>query len=391
MHQGEEFVGDRPHVNGLQAVAAGQNGHFHAGSRRQIVDQAVVAHVAVEGVQLAVPEEGVENAGGVLVAALEVGRFVEKFFQIGVVVCFPFFPDFDGEVGAARVPAGASVAVFFQQVVPFAEPRTVLGKMSAGFGHIIPQRQKDLVANDVLVIHRRIVQRALPQGRVQVFSVVGQLQIIGQMIDAGAGVFDFIHRDIQNFAEFFNTVLYAVAQAGGEHLGRGLLHGAAKHGHGVGVVQKDRAGAVALNVLQHVQHDGNGAQKTENARRVPGVAHIDLNTVLFADFQITPKNLQRLGHQHTQHAVRPGKHLRAIGGADQLGGVMPCVNDVLHRTARVFQPFGVDVYQSDGRVGKSGKGENVPNQIAGENVAARADENKFPGHLSFLLFKRWKA
>ena len=70
---------------------------------------------------------------------------------------------------------------------------------------------------------------------------------------------------------------------------------------------------------------------------------------------------------------------------------MPCVNDVLHRTARVFQPFGVDVYQSDGRVGKSGKGENVPNQIAGENVAARADENKFPGHLSFLLFKRWKA
>ena len=120
---------------------------------------------------------------------------------------------------------------------------------------------------------------------------MGQLQIIGQMIDAGAGVFDFIHRDIQNFAEFFNTVLYAVAQAGGQYLGRGLLHGAAKHGHGVGVVQKDRVGAVALNVLQHVQHDGNGAQKTENARRVPGVAHIDLNTVLFADFQITPKNL----------------------------------------------------------------------------------------------------
>ena len=70
-------------MNGLQAVAASQNGHFHAGSRRQIVDQAVVAHVAVEGVQLAVAEEGVENAGGVLVAALEVGRFVEKFFQIG--------------------------------------------------------------------------------------------------------------------------------------------------------------------------------------------------------------------------------------------------------------------------------------------------------------------
>lgn len=86
-------------------------------------------------------------------------------------------------------------------------------------------------------------------------------------------------------------------------------------------------------------------------------------------------------HQHAEHAVRAGQRFRAIRGSDHFGRVAARFDDALDRLAGVFQVFGVDVHQRDGRVLKGGKGEDVAHQIAGEYITARADENKFFAHI----------
>ena len=173
-----------------------------------------------------------------------------------------------------------------------------------------------------------------------------------------------------------------MAKPRGQHLRRGLLHGPAEHGHGVGVIQENRPGAELPHVPENVQHHRNRAQEAENARGIPGVAHVDLHAVLFADVQIVLEYLQRLGHQHAQHAVRALQGLAAVRGAENLRGILSRFHNVHNGLSGVFQIDRVNIYQVQLRVLKGGIGQNVPHQIAGKDVAARADENEFFAHES---------
>ena len=64
------------------------------------------------------------------------------------------------------------------------------------------------------------------------------------MVDAGAGVGDLVDRRADPVGQHLGRALHAVAQAGDLDV-RLALHGAAEHGHRVGVVEQDRVGAVA--------------------------------------------------------------------------------------------------------------------------------------------------
>ena len=52
----------------------------------------------------------------------------------------------------ARIPARAVHAVFLDQVGALAEPPVVFRVVAAGFGDVLAQRKKHLVADDLLVV-----------------------------------------------------------------------------------------------------------------------------------------------------------------------------------------------------------------------------------------------
>ena len=98
-------------VDGLEAAGAGQNRNFDAAAFGQIIDQAEVADVAVELVQLAIAEYGIEDGSSVFVAALKVEGFFEPlddFVLPGVLALAVLVEDVSILAG---IPAGAGQTV----------------------------------------------------------------------------------------------------------------------------------------------------------------------------------------------------------------------------------------------------------------------------------------
>ena len=196
------------------------------------------------------------------------------------------------------------------------------------------------------------------------------------MVYARTGVGHILGLSADPFSQHLRRSLNAVAQAGHFHPGVGL-HGLAKHAHGVGVVQEYRFWAVFFDVAADVQHQRNIAQGPENAGHAAGVAHIDVHTVFLGNFNVVAPDVDVAVEHGADHAVRAFQRLRPVhgGGYRRLiaeGGV-----DFVHACGDFFQPQGIDVHQSNVAILKGRKGKQIPNQIAGKDVAARADESEF--------------
>ena len=200
------------------------------------------------------------------------------------------------------------------------------------------------------------------------------------MVDAHAGVGDVLLVRADPAGQHAGGALHAVAQAAAHHLGEASLHGAAQHGHGVGVVQVDGVRAVTVDVRRDV-HDGvDRAQVAEDAARAARVAHVGVHAVFLGNQDVVLPDVHLAVQDGGHDAVRAHERFLAVQGGDDLGRILALGHDALHGAADVVQALGVDVHQRDGRVAEGREGQQVSDQRAGKAEAARADKGDFLGH-----------
>ncbi|MNI66307.1 hypothetical protein D3C73_1218630 [compost metagenome] len=87
LHQCSEMGWDFPHLGRLNAIIIDQTSYLYAAAFRQIIDQPIIAHVAINDTRLVGPN-GVDNRAGILIRLFNIdplGRFifVEFFLPIG--------------------------------------------------------------------------------------------------------------------------------------------------------------------------------------------------------------------------------------------------------------------------------------------------------------------
>ena len=273
------------------------------------------------------------------------------------------------------VPVGAVRAVSFNQIRTFAEPSVILGIVAAGLRDIIAQMPEHFVAHLLLVIKLGILQ-LLCKLWVQVLPVVLQLEIERLMVDARTEIIDLVHRRFQPLRQHGDRPLHAVAQTCDLDVCFGL-HGLAEHRHRIRVIQKNRVWAVFLDIPANVQHQRDIAQSAENAGDAARIADVDIDAELHGDLNIIAPDVDPAVEDRTQNAVRTGKRLRA---ALRRGDC--CVRthgrvDLSDCGGNPFEPLRVGVHQRQLTVRKGWEREQIPDKIAREDKAARADKCKF--------------
>ena len=367
-------------MDGLQAALGGQHRHFHAATIRQVIHQAEVAHIAVELEHFAVAKDGVEDIRRVFLSAREIQRFFEPlvdFLLPGGFAAAVFIED----VGIlARVPAGAVQAVLFDEVGALAEPGIVFAVVARRLGHIIAQRQEHFVAHDFLVVHFRPLGDGLADERIRVLAIDAEIQIEGLVVDARAGVRHVFVLRADPLGQHGSGALHAVAQAAGHDVRIRALYGAAKHGHGVGIVEVHGAGAIAVDIRGDLHNGVNRAQIAENAAGAARVAHVGVHAILLGDENVVLPYIHIAGQDCGYYAFRTYERFLAVHGRFDLRGVFALGHNALHRALDGRQALRVDVHQADGGVVKRREREQVAHQRAREAKAARADKSNFMGH-----------
>ena len=64
-----------------------------------------------------------------------------------------------------------------------------------------------------------------------------------------------------------------------------------EHRHRVGVVEPGGVGTIALDVVPYVNHDWQGAQGAEDARRAARIADIGVDAILHRDLDVGAEDL----------------------------------------------------------------------------------------------------
>ena len=268
-------------------------------------------------------------------------------------------------------------AVFLDQIGTLAEPLVVFRIVSAGFCNVIVQVQKHLVAHPFPVVDGPVALHQLPQTGIQIFALALQLQKERLMIDAGAEVVQLLVRNAQPAGQHLGGTLDAVAETGDVHLRLGL-HGAAEHGHGIGVVKEHRVRTVFFDIAADIQHQRDVAQRTENAGHTAGIAHVGIHTVALGNFNLVAPHVDIAVKHRTEYAVRPRQcFFSGKGGRDLRFRTVHGRADLLTGGGDAFQPVGIDIHQSEFRIVKGGKRQQIPHDIAGKDEAACSDKGDF--------------
>ena len=174
-------------------------------------------------------------------------------------------------------------AILLDQIRALSEPRAILAVVAGGLGYVIAQRKEHLVAHKLFIVDFRIFGNRLLDQRIRVLAVPQELGIERLMIDARAGVLDFVFRRADPLGQHARGALHAVAQTAGDELREPALNRAAQHRHGVGVVQINRVRAIAPDVGGNVQNGVHGAQIAENTAGAARVAHVGIHAVLLGN------------------------------------------------------------------------------------------------------------
>ena len=197
------------------------------------------------------------------------------------------------------------------------------------------------------------------------------------MVDAGAGVGDFLGLGPDPPREHRGGALDAVAEAAGDQVGMRALDGAAEHGHRVGVVEVDGARAVASDVGGDFEDRVDGAQEAEDAAWSAGVADVGVDAVLLGDEDVVLPDVDAAVEDRGDDALRVLQRLAAVERGHDLGGVLAVRHNALAGAADDVEPFGVDVHQRDRGVGEGRVRQKVADEFAGEAEAAGSDEGYF--------------
>ena len=106
------------------------------------------------------------------------------------------------------------------------------------------------------------------------------------MVDPGNLI---LHAVVKSHAQFVEesggTDLYAVAEADSLYICH-REHGAGKHGHGIGIIEKPGIRTNFLYITGKIQHYRNGAKGTEHTSDAKSVCNSLAKTVLLWNFKI---------------------------------------------------------------------------------------------------------
>ncbi len=162
------------------------------------------------------------------------------------------------------------------------------------------------------------------------------------------------------------------------HLNRcGFLHGAAEHGHGIGVVKEKSVGTEFLHVPADIDHHGNCAQSPEDARHATGVTHVEVDAVFGRNLNVMAPDVDLARQNRHDHGVGALQGLFAVRCGDHPVVPMVEVHKPAHGLVDEAEPLFVDIHESECAVLQVRKGKNVANEAAGETQAAGADKSNF--------------
>ena len=218
----------------------------------------------------------------------------------------------------------------------------------------------------------------LAQHGIGILAFALQVKVEGGVVDASAGIGEVAGVHLEPLGQQHDRFLNTVAQSDIAQFGEKGLDSAAEHGHGIGIVEKNRIGAQPLDVRRNI-HDGlHGAQIAEEAPYAPGIADGCLNAKFGRNPQLI---LERIIASHldgTENTVRAGKRLAPIGGAVNRGRIVPFIHITLHHPACHLQVLGVDIHQPQFAVAECVKGEDIAGQVSGKNKTTGSNENNLP-------------
>ena len=177
--------------------------------------------------------------------------------------------------------------------------------------------------------------------------------------------------------------LHAVAQADGLD-GSAAQHGAGQHGHGIGVVQEPGVRADGLHVLGEIQHDGNGAQGTEDSADAQGVRDGLAKAVLLGYLEVDDRGGLVAAHlDGVDHEIRALQRRLAILNAKVAGDLRAAFVEILVQVVQnrlgFLETLAVNVIQGDLDVLQGLAAHAVAQDVAAENGASSTHEGYF-GH-----------
>ena len=267
------------------------------------------------------------------------------------------------------------------------EIRGVFGGVLAGLGDIVAELLHDLQPHQIVLIP--VIIRRLGPALDLGIQVVA-LQVLNPqqprlMIDTRdlppAVIHIFPH--IQQVQQAAGAALNRMAQPHGPD-GGVPLHIAAEHSHGIGVIEEQRPGAKPLHVLGVALHHGDGPQSPEDPAYAQGVRYGLSQAVLLGDLEIGDGAGLISSHlDGVDNKIRAGKRLSSVQSFDDIRLAVCGFVDVAQDLIGLIQPDGIDIEQTNVKGAQLRGQDAVPDDIAGENRAARADKGDFHSVQSF--------
>src|SRR5581483_7894327 len=340
---------------------------------RQVVDRAVVRHVAPDAGGL-LELHRLDDVRAVFVASrardLDLAR--EHVADPFVVRAAPVGPVVRIETALAEV---AGARVLLDEVRTLAVVRDVLREVAARLGHERPEVEHEVETDGVLLVDLRLLRR-LSEGWVLVDSVVVELGEPGVVVDARDLPLELLVAETEVARDLPRRALDAVAEAD-DRLLRRPGRRERQDRHRVRVVQDHGPGREAPDVGDDVEPRGPGAQRLEDAARADRVADALVDAVLHWDVVVGADIAQTGDLDRVDDVVGAGQDVGAVRRRLDLPALARERDQLLGDVAREGQAGRVDVDQGECAALEAVDGEDVGDDLAGEDGAAGADHRDF--------------
>jgi len=155
-------------------------------------------------------------------------------------------------------------------------------------------------------------------------------------------------------------------------------------------LQEGHIGADFFHVFADVEEDGDGTKSAHDAADAKRIRDGLFDAVFLWNFKIDDgAGFVAADLKHADGIVRAIEGGMTVERSFNLWLCAEELRDLVRHDLGRFEADGVNVHQTDGGVGKLGEGENVCEQVLGEDGAACADEGDF-GHGVLLIIFRVK-
>ena len=215
--------------------------------------------------------------------------------------------------------------------------------------------------------------RALPQQRVQVFPVTLQFREPRVVVETPAAPCHLRVRHAEVLRKLARSPLHAVAKTDDLQVA-GSERGEGQDRHRVGVVHDHGVGRDALGVGDDLEPFGSGAKRLEDAAGPNRVADALVHAVTLGDLVVVADVLQAGDLDRVDDVVAPFEHIEPLGR--RLDG--PLLSRQVDQAGRdafcQVEAPRIDVDQREHPLVETIHGQDVGDELAGEDSAPGADE-----------------